>query len=141
MFLAPEPSYPVIGQILGVLKYEAESKKKGDNYHAIFRYMRDTVGMEVGTVLLMFAHTPWLFISDPDVISDMYLKNNKFFNKHPMIQIITHPLLGNSSLFSRTDEVWRQRRKAMSAAFYKQKLGNLFEIAKSCMQGTLERWL
>ena len=77
------------------------------------------MGMNVGTIVMMFGHVPWVFTSDPDVVSDMYLAKNKLFNKHPHIQIITHPLLGNSSLFAVTDQVWKDRRKAMSAAFYK----------------------
>ena len=90
--------------------------------------------------MVMRGHRPFLFISDPAVVSDMYMLKNKLFDKHPMVQNATYALIGRSILFADTDEVWKERRKALSVAFYKGKLVQMIETAKEAMQGTLKRW-
>jgi len=49
-------------------------------------------------------------------------------------------MVGNGILFSQTDVDWRKRRSAISPAFYKGKLVKLFELAKSVVYKTNERW-
>lgn len=49
-------------------------------------------------------------------------------------------MLGNGILFSQTDVDWRKRRTAISPAFYKGKLVKLFEMAKSVVLKTNQRW-
>jgi len=36
--------------------------------------------------------------------------------------------LGDSILFSRSTELWNKKRKSLSAAFYKDKLGKMMDI-------------
>jgi hypothetical protein len=75
----------VIGHGLLVKAEEAKSLKKGDNYHPSFRLLRDYIGTNATNGLVMLGHKPFLFLSDPDVISDMYMSKNKLFDKHPMV--------------------------------------------------------
>jgi cytochrome P450 len=63
-----------------------------------------------------------IFISDPTLLNELYVTKNKFFDKHHAVYEAFKPLVGDSILFSRSDEEWAKRRKTLSAAFYKEKL-------------------
>lgn len=42
-----------------------------------------------------------------------------------------YPLMGDSTLLARSDELWSKRRKSLSGTFYKDKLVKMMEIVKS----------
>lgn len=134
-------SLPILGDSIIHLKSKEESKRKGDNYNCTFRIMRDLVGLKTGNICVMLAHNPFISISDPKVVQELYTTKNSLFDKHPIIKNLTMRLTGKSILFAETDEVWRARRKALSAAFYKGQMVQLINMAKQCVQGTLERWI
>ena len=48
--------------------------------------------------------------------------------------------IGNSILFDRSDEVWAQKRKHLSSAFYKDKLNPMMETIISVTNQTVEKW-
>lgn len=83
---------------------------------------------------------PTLCIGDVKVVQQLYTTHNKYFDKHPMIRDFTMRMLGNSLLFADTNQEWRKRRTAMSAAFYKGKLLKLLDITKGCVKETFEKW-
>jgi cytochrome P450 len=64
------------------------------------------------------------------MVNELYVSKNKYFDKHPRIGQVLHPLLGDSTLFSRNDETWSKKRKALSATFYKEKLVKYFNLIK-----------
>jgi cytochrome P450 len=70
----------------------------------------------------------------------MCTTHNVSFDKHPLVLNLIVRLLGGGILFSQTDAVWRKRRSAIAPAFYKGKLVNLVELAKSRVQETHKRW-
>jgi len=49
-------------------------------------------------------------------------------------------LTGKSILFAETNPEWKQRRLAVSPAFYKGKLIQMVNIAKQSVQKTVQRW-
>jgi len=74
--------------------------------------------------------TPTLFIRDLEMIYDLYVRKNKYFDKEPLIYRMRYPLFGDSILFAPTNEEWAMRRKHMAAAFYKEKLIKFTEKIK-----------
>ena len=83
---------------------------------------------------------PCVGIMDPKVVQAMCTTHNVSFDKHPIVLNLIVQLFGGGILFSQTDAVWRKRRTAIAPAFYKGKLVNLVELAKSCVHETHQRW-
>ena len=57
---------------------------------------------------------PWLFISDPEMLQELYFEKNKFFDKHQLIKEILNPLMGDATLLAPSNEAWSVRRKSLS---------------------------
>lgn len=53
---------------------------------------------------------------------------------------LAHHLLGDSILFTESTKSWKQRRQAMTPAFYKGKLQALVQIAKDSVLRTCDRF-
>ena len=49
------------------------------------------------------------------------------------------PLLGDSLLFSKNDDLWKTRRKALSHVFYKDRLSHMLEIFKFTLGQEFEK--
>ena len=47
--------------------------------------------------------------------------------------------MGRSILFSDTNENWRQRRKAMTPAFYKERLRGIVKLAAATVKNSIKR--
>jgi cytochrome P450 len=71
-----------------------------------------------------------LMISRPETAEELFLSKNKYFDKHPKSQDLFRSLLGDSILFSKSDLQWQTKRKALSAALYKDKLTSMIETMK-----------
>lgn len=69
-----------------------------------------------------------LTINDPEVLNEIYVTMNKFIDKHPKTQRVLKSLTGDSILFNPSNELWAQKRKHLSAAFYKDKLNAMLEM-------------
>eukprot|EP00350_Pseudokeronopsis_sp_OXSARD2_P001737 CAMPEP_0170543848 /NCGR_PEP_ID=MMETSP0211-20121228/2822_1 /TAXON_ID=311385 /ORGANISM="Pseudokeronopsis sp., Strain OXSARD2" /LENGTH=128 /DNA_ID=CAMNT_0010847341 /DNA_START=177 /DNA_END=563 /DNA_ORIENTATION=+ len=74
---------------------------------------------------------PVLVIRDAEMIEELYINKNKFFDKHPRNQWFFYPLLYDSTVFARSNEMWSKKRKSLSAAFYKEKLGKMMDVVTS----------
>ena len=48
--------------------------------------------------------------------------------------------MNNSLVFARSDEMWAKKRKALSAAFYKDKLGKMTNIIKRVTVEQMALW-
>jgi len=62
------------------------------------------------------------------MLEELYVGKNKFFDKHPRVQEMFYPSIHDSALFAKSDELWAKKRKTLSAAFYKEKLGKMMDI-------------
>ncbi len=58
------------------------------------------------------------------------MSKNKYFDKHPKTAEIFSRLTGDSILFAKSDIQWQQKRKALSAALYKDKLRVMIDMMK-----------
>ena len=50
-------------------------------------------------------------------------------------------MLGNSFLFSKGDDVWKAKRKAISHAFYKDRLDNMLDVLKDQIMTRFKLWM
>lgn len=75
---------------------------------------------------------PTLFISDPEMVDQLYVAKNKYFDKHPRLADVFRPLLGDSTLMMRNNEEWAKRRNTLSMTFYKDKLTKYYNLIKDC---------
>ncbi len=66
----------------------------------------------------------------PEPLEDIFHTKNKYFDKHPRSANILKRLFGESILFAKSDIKWQQKRKALSAALYKEKLRVMIDKIK-----------
>jgi cytochrome P450 len=91
-----------------------------------FKGKKETVPI----VGLVFGTKVALVINTPELSQELYLTKNKYFDKHPHASGLYSRMLGDSILFAKSDVLWQQKRKALSAALYKDKLRVMMEIMK-----------
>ena len=82
-----------------------------------------------------------LFVSDPQMVQDLFQTKNKVFDKDGEMAGHMKDLMGNSFLFSKGDEVWKQKRQATAHAFYKDRLVNLVEAQKVILEKHMKSWV
>lgn len=132
-----EVSLPIIGDaLLTEAAMKQLVKKKDDPRMPLIHMIDEYFGGSsfVGTILFFGAHNPALVLCDPKVLEDLYTTKNIYFSKHPIVRELTKFLTGNSILFDETSENLKQRRKAMSPAFYKGKLQEMVKLATGVVQ-------
>ena len=71
-----------------------------------------------------------LVLNTPQPFTDLYVQKNKYFEKDPIGRILFKPFFGDSLAFVAGDESWSHKRKAMSSAFYKEKLIKMTEVVR-----------
>jgi cytochrome P450 len=81
------------------------------------------VGFVLGTTVA-------LFVNRPEANEELFLTKNKYFDKHSRSAAFSKKLIGDSILFAKSDLLWQQKRKALSAALYKDKLRVMIDMIK-----------
>ncbi len=71
-----------------------------------------------------------MIVNKPDVITDLFLTKNKFFDKHYQSGHLVKSVVGDSILFARSTPVWQHKRKALSQSLYKEKLIAMIKVMK-----------
>lgn len=114
--------FPVLGHVPHLLWY-----RNFQNNHmfvnfvdAVYKRRRETVCKK--TNIIFVNEEPSLLINDVNVVEQLYTTYNAYFDKHPEVQNAMWRLTGKSILFDETNTEWKNRRKAISPAFYKGKL-------------------
>lgn len=70
--------------------------------------------------------TPGLVINSCALLEDLYVTKNAFFSKHPMGKMGGKPLFTDNLLTLETDNPkYKQKRKAISGAFFKSKMSTI----------------
>jgi cytochrome P450 len=78
-----------------------------------------------------------MMVNRPEVIEELLVTKNKYYDKHPASLEIIGVVLGDSILFAKSDLKWSQKRKVISTALYKEKLRGMIEIIKNVTIKTL----
>ena len=68
------------------------------------------------------------------------MKYNKHFTKSGRFRDQMWDLMGNSIIFSPSDDSWNERRKHVSAAFYKEKMKRMINIAAGVAFERVQEW-
>ena len=103
--------------------------------------IREDFGDKIPKVFGFFHNfEPTLFIADPDMVHEIFITKNKFFDKHHSLREAFYPMTGQSILFDRSTAEWQTRRKVVSAAFYKEKLQKMTLLIKQVTKQTLAEW-
>lgn len=82
-----------------------------------------------------------LIVNRPESAEEIFLTKNKYFDKHPQTAEIFKGVAGDSIVFAKSDMKWQQKRKALSAALYKEKLKLMIEMMKEVtIREIREQW-
>jgi cytochrome P450 len=81
-----------------------------------------------------------LSIANPETVNDLLSVQSKIQDKASMLSDALHDLTGDSFLFSKGDDAWKAKRKAVGPAFYKEKLRKIFESHKGIVQQFMDKW-
>jgi len=84
-------------------------------------------------VLTFYGYEPTLWFSDKELVNDLYMTKNKYFDKHPLIRNLAEPLLGDSILLQQNNEFWNAKRKTIASSMYKDKIVLYLEMAKDLL--------
>ena len=87
---------------------------------------------------MYLSYQPMLFFRDPLLLEDLYVKQNKYFDKSHVTRGVFHMLMGDSILLEDSSEFWNNKRKKMSVAFYKDKLIKMVDIIKDCVKDKVQ---
>ena len=63
-----------------------------------------------------------LFLQDPVMMEDFLIHKAKYVDKENSAHELFYPLLGDATLFLKTNKDWEEKRKGLSIAFFKTKL-------------------
>ena len=74
------------------------------------------------------------------MVEDLFTTKNKLVDKSGDIDRQAKPLLGDTFLFSKTDDNWKQKRQACAHAFYKDRMENLMSVLKDIMEKHMMAW-
>ena len=103
--------------------------------------LREDFGNNVPKIVAMYnSYTPILYVSDPDAVNDLFVVKNKYFDKHPGFKNMLYPLLGDTFSLLPSDESWKNKRKSLSAVFYKERLGQMLSIMIETVSKALLQW-
>ena len=83
---------------------------------------------------------PSLVINDPSLAQDLYVTRSKYFDKHVRSKDVFYELFGESILFDRSSEIWAQKRKHLSVAFYKDKMTQMLKSIITITTDHTQKW-
>lgn len=81
-----------------------------------------------------------LIVSDPVAIQDMLVSKNALLDKTGTFKGVFQNLFGNAFIFSKTDALWKEKRKACAHAFYKDRLVHMLDNLKDKFLEATEKW-
>ena len=86
------------------------------------------------------SYEPTLFITDPAMVNEMYVSKNKYLDKHEAVGNALHPLMGDTLLFQSSNENWREKRRALTSVFYKDKIIKMMKNICVATGTTMSEW-
>lgn len=73
------------------------------------------------------------------MLRDIFVTQNAILEKSDGVYNLVYDLLGDSFVMTKSDEVWKQKRKICSHAFYKEKIEGMTEIMRNVTLDRIER--
>lgn len=81
---------------------------------------------------------PTLFINDANLLEELFVTKNKYFDKDPLFKDLLSPLVGDSLLFAESDLLWKQKRTELADSFKKDKLMKYLDIIRDDCQNAMK---
>lgn len=97
-------------------------------------------GKEFPVIALNFQSVTHLWISDPEMVQDLYVGKNALLDKDAEGLVMFDDIIGESFVFAHNDEKWKAKRKACAHAFYKDRLVYMLETLNEVTQKTFSKW-
>lgn len=105
--------WPVVGCIPTVWYIDNYDNKVGQ--HPVARFVDKLHNYDPPSIAgVLFSYKVCLIVNKPDVINDLFLTKNKFFDKHYSAGHLLKSVIGDSVLFARSDLQWQHKRKSLS---------------------------
>ncbi|TNV80087.1 hypothetical protein FGO68_gene16754 [Halteria grandinella] len=136
---------PIVGSFKSVKEYQKEYNPTNHPFigwikHHYFPNEEESkvppfVGLLLGSKLR-------LMVNRPEIVEEMLITQNKYYDKHPGTAGIIDFVVGKSILFAESDLQWQQKRKVISSALYKDRLRGMIETIKNvAIQAIQQDWL
>eukprot|EP00347_Sterkiella_histriomuscorum_P011321 403372900 len=128
---------PIFGNVRQILK---SIKNRHEYSQPIFtQYLTESFNGEIPPMVVDFRSSrPSLFISDPEIVQELYMGKAKFLDKYYRTQSLLKTLFGNTLLFEKSTERQALKRKHLSVAFYKDRmahiLNTIIQMSKECVE-------
>lgn len=125
----PNGCLPLFGHLVEFLKIHL--KKPHSKKHPFTTILSKNYKETKSKILQIYlSYFPTLIIRDPDLLTEIFYTKNKMFDKAQFISDLVYPLFGNAIPVQKSTLEWKQKRKVISSAFYKDKLIKMVEIIK-----------
>eukprot|EP00347_Sterkiella_histriomuscorum_P002040 403369704 len=126
---------PIFGNLRKILK---SIKNRNEYSQPIFtQYLTECFNGNVPPMVVDFRSSSGiLFISDPEIVQELYMGKQKYFDKYYRTGYLFKTLFGESLLFEKSTERQALKRKHLSVAFYKERMSH---ILNTIIQMTKER--
>eukprot|EP00347_Sterkiella_histriomuscorum_P011859 403370835 len=133
------PVFPLVGSSIRIkeLMKDDENSTFGPFYPLIKECFGTRPPPITGVMLLM---KPLLLINSPEYLQEIYISKNRQADKDPLGGIVTKPLLGDSIIVMQSNDLWKQKRHTLAAAFYKDKLIKMTQIIKHLVIKRTQEW-
>ncbi|TNV80052.1 hypothetical protein FGO68_gene9962 [Halteria grandinella] len=123
---------PIIGSVKSLKDFQKEHNPTNHpiiewNKHHYFPNDSDTVPPITG---LLLGSQLRLMVNRPEIVEEMLITQNKYYDKHPGSATNSDIVVGKSILFAQSDLQWQQKRKVISSALYKDRLRGMIETIK-----------
>ena len=113
---------PFLGTLLSI-KAVAESLNAYTEHIFVEYLRRKYPDTKIPPLVLDFMNPDGvLFISDPELVSELYTGKSRYIDKLPRFQTLLRDITGESILFDVNSEKQATRRKHLSVAFYKERM-------------------
>ncbi len=84
---------------------------------------------------------PVINVSCPETINELYVTKNKYFDKNIRLENQFKCLFGGGTVFSKSNELWTQKRKHLAVAFYKEKMIKMLDILTAMTDARVKQWI
>lgn len=94
-------------------------------------HMRDKDGKLPDVMGFHLFGTMGIFFNKPKYVEELLVTKNAYYSKHELQRLATQPLFGATIASLETDHpLYKKKRKALSAAFFKCKMSNIAQTVK-----------
>ena len=130
---------PLIGNMMNIISLAQEAETKQLNILLSEAVVRGFRQAHAPVAILTLFHKPYLIIQDPKMLRDIYVTQNAILEKTEFVYDLTYDLLGDSFVMTKSDDIWKLKRKICSHAFYKEKLEGMTEVMRNVTLDKIEQ--